>query len=151
MTGGRLKRVRPFLDDDDFCFTYGDGLSSLDIKALVNFHRAHGKLATVTAVRPPGRFGSIEIEGPKVASFLEKPKGDGGWINGGFFVLKPAVLDLIEGDQTVWEDAPLHKLIAKGELNAFVHTGFWEPMDTLRDRFQLEHLWASGEAPWKVW
>lgn len=151
MTGGRLKRVRPYLENDDFCFTYGDGVSSVNIADLIAFHRKSGKVATVTAVQPPGRFGSLEIENDRVASFLEKPQGDGGWINGGFFVLKPKALDFIDGDETVWEQDPLRRLVAAGELAAFVHADFWQPMDTLRDRYHLESLWATGKAPWKVW
>lgn len=151
MTGGRLKRVRSFIDDGDFCFTYGDGLSSVNISALVEFHKYHKKLATVTAVSPPGRFGSMEIENTKVVNFVEKPRGDGGWINGGFFVLSPGVLDFIDGDEAVWEDTPLRRLVASDQLRAYIHDGFWQPMDTLRDRYHLERLWASGEAPWRVW
>ncbi len=151
MTGGRLKRVREYLGAEDFCFTYGDGLGSVDIRALVAFHRAHGRLATVTAVQPPGRFGSINLSGEKIVSFEEKPHGDGAWINGGFFVLSPKVIDRIEGDDTVWERTPMETLAARGELRAWFHRGFWQPMDTLRDKNQLEELWASGRAPWKVW
>lgn len=152
MTGGRLKRVAKYLQNEDaFCFTYGDGVSDLNISASLAFHRAHGKLATVTAVRPPGRFGSLDIEKDVVRGFVEKPLGDGGRINGGFFVLSPAVIDLIEGDRTVWELEPMAKLSAAGELRAFEHTGFWQPMDTLREKNLLEDLWASGKAPWKVW
>ncbi|AHF04027.1 glucose-1-phosphate cytidylyltransferase [Marichromatium purpuratum 984] len=151
-TGGRLKRVADYLDAEaPFCFTYGDGLSDVDIGALVAFHRDHGHLATVTAVQAPGRYGAIKREGARVAAFTEKPRGDGGLINGGFFVLSPACLELIAGDETGWEGEPLARLSAMGELMAFEHQGFWRPMDTLRDRTQLEALWRSGAAPWKTW
>jgi glucose-1-phosphate cytidylyltransferase len=151
-TGGRLRRVAPYLaGEEDFCMTYGDGLSDVDIGALVAFHRQEGRLATVTAVRPPGRFGGLEREGSRVRRFVEKPRGDGGSINGGFFVLSPKVLDLIEGDDTVWEREPLESLAERGELAAFDHPGFWQPMDTVRERNLLEALWASGAAPWKRW
>ncbi len=150
MTGGRLKRIAPYVRDDDaFLCTYGDGLSDVNLATLLAFHRAHGKRATVTAVQPPGRFGVLGIEGTSVRNFHEKPTGDGGWINGGFFVLAPSVLDEIEGDATYFEREPLERLAAGGELEAFEHAGFWQPMDTLRDRNQLEALWQSGEAPWK--
>jgi glucose-1-phosphate cytidylyltransferase len=149
-TGGRLKRVKDYLDDD-FCMTYGDGVGSIDIGALIDFHRSHGKLATMTAVQPPGRFGALQIDGNRVDSFIEKPQGDGGKINGGFFVLSPGVLDYIEGDQTFWEGKPLELLATQGELHAFSHKGFWQPMDTMRDKMHLEELWASGKAPWKLW
>jgi len=152
MTGGRLKRVADYIDDDEpFCLTYGDGVSNVDISASVAFHKAHGLQATLTAAYPPGRFGALDIQNNKVTSFKEKPKGDGGMINGGFFVLSPKVLKLIEGDQTVWEQTPLERLAENGQLAAFQHHGFWQPMDTLRDRTYLEDLWASGKAPWKVW
>ncbi|WP_270934075.1 glucose-1-phosphate cytidylyltransferase [Falsiroseomonas oryzae] len=152
MTGGRLKRVAPYLAGEDaFCMTYGDGVGDVDITALIAFHRAHGRQATVTAVIPPGRFGALSREGTRVAAFTEKPPGDGGTINGGFFVLSPRVLDRIAGDDTVWENEPLAALARDGELHAFDHRGFWQPMDTLRDRDLLERLWASGEAPWRVW
>jgi len=152
MTGGRLKRVAPHLRGEDaFCMTYGDGVADIDVGALISFHRAHGRLATVTAVTPPGRFGALRRDGPRVDAFLEKPPGDGGAINGGFFVLSPRVLDRIEGDATVWEDEPLSSLAAEGELMGYDHRGFWQPMDTLRDRDQLERLWASGKAPWRIW
>jgi glucose-1-phosphate cytidylyltransferase len=151
-TGGRLRRIRHLLSDEDaFCMTYGDGVADVDIRALVAFHAAQGRLATVTAVAPPGRFGSLERDGNRVTAFTEKPPGDGGSINGGFFVLSPAVLDRIEGDSSVWEQEPLRSLARDGELAAFDHTGFWQPMDTLRDRELLERLWASGQAPWRVW
>jgi glucose-1-phosphate cytidylyltransferase len=152
MTGGRLKRVAEYLKNEEaFCFTYGDGLADIDIRKLVAFHRAHGKLATVTAVRPPGRYGAVEVEGGQVRSFVEKPRGDGGWINGGFFVLHPKAIDYIAEDATSWEREPLARLAADGELCAFEHRGFWQPMDTLREKNLLEKLWASGAAPWKAW
>ena len=150
MTGGRLKRVAPFLSED-FCLTYGDGLANVDIAKLIAFHKASGTLATLTAVQPPGRFGALDITGTKVVSFLEKPIGDGGRINGGFFVISPKVLDYIEGDTTVWEQQPLERLAREGQLAAYRHEGFWLPMDTLRDKNRLEELWQSGTAPWKVW
>ena len=152
MTGGRLKRVGAYLDgESDFCFTYGDGVSDVNIGAVIDFHRSHGKLATVTAVKPPGRYGALERHGPQVVGFAEKPRGDGGLINGGFFVLKPACLDYIAGDQVPWESAPLSKLATVGQLMAYEHLGFWQPMDTLREKNLLEELWASGKAPWKSW
>lgn len=151
MTGGRLKRVASYLGDEDFCFTYGDGVADVDIRAVVDFHRGHGRKATLTAVQPPGRFGALELDGDRVRSFLEKPEGDGGWINGGFFVLSPAVLAEVDGDRTVWEREPMERLAAAGELRAYFHRGFWQPMDTLRDRNQLEELWSTGRAPWKAW
>lgn len=151
MTGGRLKRVGGYLDTDKpFCLTYGDGLAAIDIGALVSFHESHGRKATITAVAPPGRFGALEFDGEMVKSFREKPAGDGGLINGGFFVVDPSVLDLIEGDTTVWEQGPLEQLAACGELGAFRHDAFWQPMDTLRDKLMLEELWRTG-APWKCW
>jgi glucose-1-phosphate cytidylyltransferase len=152
MTGGRLKAIRPYLDEDEpFCFTYGDGVADIDIGALVAFHKSHGKRATITAVAPPGRFGALEFDGALVKSFREKPLGDGGKINGGFFVASPSVLDLIDGPGTIWENEPLERLATGGELAAFHHDGFWQPMDTLRDKLYLEQLWTSGQAPWKVW
>jgi glucose-1-phosphate cytidylyltransferase len=151
MTGGRLKRVGKYLDDGPFCFTYGDGVSDVDISRLVALHRGHGKRATVTAIQPPGRYGALNIEGSAVTSFQEKPAGDGAWINGGFFVLNPDVLGYIEGDATSWEVGPLQRLASEGELMAYQHTGFWQAMDTLRDQNQLEDLWRRGNAPWKVW
>lgn len=151
LTGGRLKRVRDYLSDEDFCFTYGDGVSSVDIGKLVAFHKKHGKSATVTAVQPPGRFGALEMTGNSVNSFVEKPHGDGMYINGGFFVLNPKVIDLIDDDSTIWERKPLEILAQTGQLEAFKHDGFWQPMDTLRDKQYLEELWLSGKAPWKVW
>jgi glucose-1-phosphate cytidylyltransferase len=152
MTGGRLRRVREFVRDEEaFCFTYGDGVADVDVTALIAFHRGHGRKATVTAVRPPGRYGALDMDGDMVRGFAEKPQGDGGLINGGFFVLDPAVIDYIEGDATPWESAPMEKLARDGELVAFAHDGFWQPMDTLREKKHLEELWASGRAPWKVW
>jgi len=152
LTGGRLKRVAQYLKDEEvFFFTYGDGLADVDISALLKFHNAHGKLATVTAVTPPGRYGALYLDGSDVKGFLEKPQGQGGYINGGFFVLSPKVLDLIEGDESSWEGAPLEQLAHDGQLAAFPHDGFWQPMDTLREKNHLEQLWASGAAPWKVW
>jgi glucose-1-phosphate cytidylyltransferase len=150
-TGGRLGRVRRYLDGSTFCMTYGDGVSDVNIKALLEFHRRHGKRATVTAVQPPGRFGAMEIDGNAVHHFLEKPKGGEGWINGGFFVLEPGVLDLISGDDTYWEKSPMETLAQQGQLQACRHHGFWQPMDTMRDKTLLESLWAAGKAPWKVW
>ena len=151
-TGGRLKRLARYLDPGEaFCMTYGDGVADVDISGLVDFHARHGKSATVTAVIPPGRYGALMLEGDEVRSFTEKPPGDNAFINGGFFVLNPEVIDRIDGDETPWEMAPLEGLARDGELQAFRHTGFWQPMDTLRDRTTLENLWASGEAPWKVW
>ncbi len=150
-TGGRLKRVADYLGDEAFCFTYGDGLSDVDISAQLQFHRRQGGLATVCAVQPPGRFGAIDIEGHRITRFEEKPSGDGSWINGGFFVLERGVFDYISGDETVWEREPLEFLARAGQLSAFKHEGFWQPMDTLRDRMKLEELWQSGRAPWKVW
>jgi glucose-1-phosphate cytidylyltransferase len=151
MTGGRLKRVADYLQGEDaFCFTYGDGVADVDVAASIAFHRSHGKLATVTAVQPPGRYGALQLDGSKVRGFTEKP-GDGGLINGGFFVLSPGCLDRIAGDATSWEAEPLAGLAADGELMAFTHTGFWQPMDTLREKTLLENLWDSSRAPWKVW
>lgn len=151
MTGGRLKRVASYLDDEDFCMTYGDGVTDLDLSALIAFHRTHGRLATVTAVQPPGRFGSLNLSGHMVRSFEEKPIGDGGWINGGFFVLSPKVLEHIEGDDTIWERGPMEALAAGDNLAAYFQHGFWHAMDTLRDKNYLESLWESGKAPWKRW
>ena len=151
LTGGRLKRVRHYLDDGDFCFTYGDGVADVDLTQLIAFHKRHGKQATVTAVQPPGRFGALDLSGTDVKSFIEKPHGDGMYINGGFFVLSPKVIDLIDGDSTIWERKPLETLANSGELQAFIHNGFWQPMDTLRDKQHLEELWESGKAPWKTW
>ncbi len=152
LTGGRLKRVGSYLKDDEaFCFTYGDGVSDIDIGKLVAFHESHGKAATVTAVQPPGRYGALALDGAMVRGFVEKPRGDGGRINGGFFVLSPSCIDLIEGDHSTWEVEPLNRLAAAGQLMAFEHAGFWQAMDTLRDKTHLEQLWASGRAPWKTW
>mgnify|MGYP006080883409 FL=1 len=152
LTGGRLKKVSEYLKDEDaFCFTYGDGVSDIDISKTIEFHQSHGKLATVSAVLPPGRYGALNLDGNQVMGFTEKPLGDGGVINGGFFVLSPQVLDLIDGDQTSWEDGPLSKLAKNNELMAFRHKGFWQPMDTLRDKNNLEDLWSKGHAPWRTW
>lgn len=148
-TGGRLKRLKPWLGHETFMATYGDGLSNVDLHALVAFHKAHGKLATVTAVRPPSRFGGLVFEGDKITEFIEKPQLGEGWINGGFFVLEPGVLDYIVGDDTVWERSPLERLAAEGQLTAFRHEGFFQPMDTLREKQLLQGLWDSGSAPWK--
>ncbi len=151
-TGGRLKRVAEYLKNEEaFCFTYGDGVADIDISALVNFHRAHGKPATVTAVQPPGRYGALRLKGAEVTGFSEKPRGDGGLINGGFFVLSPNVISLIADDKTAWEVEPLETLARRGELAAFEHKGFWQPMDTLREKNMLEALWNDGRAPWKTW
>ena len=152
MTGGRLKRVASYLmQDEAFCFTYGDGVSDVDIKAEIAYHKHHGKLATVLAVHPPGRYGALQMEGKKVVGFSEKPKGDGGLINGGFFVLSPKCIEMIAGDQTSWEDEPLKLLSQQGQLMALEHHGFWQPMDTLREKKLLEDLWMTGKAPWKSW
>ncbi len=152
MTGGRLKRVASYLQGEDaFCFTYGDGVSDVNITALIAFHKAQQVKATLTATLPPGRFGVLELQGTRVRSFQEKPRGDGGLINGGFFVLSPSVIDYIDGDSCIWERAPLEALAQEGQLSAFEHGGFWQPMDTLRDKTHLEELWQSGQAPWKVW
>ena len=151
MTGGRLRRITRYLGDGPFCMTYGDGVSNVDIGKLIAFHRGHGKAATLTAVNPPGRFGSLDLKSSRVERFTEKPPGDGAYISGGFFVLERRALDVIEDDQTVWERGPLEKLTAAGELMAYRHSGFWQPMDTLRDKQHLEALWQSGQAPWKTW
>src|SRR5688572_8312085 len=150
-TGGRLKRVRGHLGNETFCFTYGDGVADINIQSLVAFHRAHGKPVTVTAIRPPGRFGALSLTGPLVNRFQEKPAGDGSWISGGFFVLEPSVIDRIDGDKTAWEAEPLGGLALEGNVMAYQHDGFWQSMDTLRDKNVLEDLWAGGEPPWKVW
>lgn len=151
-TGGRLARVREYIGDDDFCFTYGDGVANIDISGLVSHHQRHGKLATVTAVTPPGRYGAIDAdESGMVRGFAEKPRGDGAWISGGYFVLSPKVLAYIGGDDTSWEQESLPKLVAEAQLATYEHRGFWQPMDTLRDRNQLEDLWRAGNAPWKIW
>jgi glucose-1-phosphate cytidylyltransferase len=152
LTGGRLKRVADYVRNEEaFCFTYGDGVADVDITAQLRFHQAHGKLATVTAVQPPGRYGALVRDGDAVLGFQEKPPGDGAWINGGFFVLNPKVLDFIQGDKTSWESEPLQKIAKQGQLEAFEHCGFWQPMDTLRDKTHLEQLWETGNAPWKCW
>jgi glucose-1-phosphate cytidylyltransferase len=152
MTGGRLKRVASYVRDEEaFCFTYGDGVSDVNIAKLIEFHRSHGKLATLTAALPPGRFGALDIQNGRVMAFQEKPRGDGGMINGGYFVLSPKVIDLVRDDSSTWEATPLERLAASDELRAFEHEGFWQPMDTLRDRVHLEELWQSGKAPWKKW
>lgn len=151
MTGGRLGRVKQHVGNTTFCMTYGDGVSDIDISQLLKWHHDQGRQATVTAVQPPGRFGSLQIEGSGVNSFIEKPQGDGGWINAGFFVLEPSVFDLIEGDSCIWEQKPLNTLAHRGELTAYKHTGFWQAMDTLRDYQQLEGLWQTDQAPWRTW
>lgn len=152
MTGGRLKRVADYVKDEEFFFfTYGDGVGDIDITKSIEFHKSHGKLATMTATYPPGRFGALEIEDGRITHFLEKPKGDGGMINGGYFVMSPKVIDYIAEDATIWEQEPLRNLAMDGELMAYEHHGFWQPMDTLRDKQHLEELWSSGKAPWRVW
>jgi glucose-1-phosphate cytidylyltransferase len=151
MTGGRLRRVLPYVGDETFCFTYGDGVADVDVTALVDQHRESGALATVTAVQPSGRFGALEIDSDRVSGFLEKPRGDGAWINGGFFVLEPSVGRYIDGDDSVWEREPLETLAAEGQLQPYFHRGFWHAMDTLRERQELEDMWATGDAPWCVW
>ncbi|KQM68374.1 glucose-1-phosphate cytidylyltransferase [Sphingomonas sp. Leaf20] len=152
MTGGRLKRVAEYVKDEEFFFfTYGDGVADIDITKSIEFHRSHGKAATLTATYPPGRFGALQIEGGQITEFLEKPQGDGGMINGGYFVLSPKVLDYLEDDSTTWEQEPLRTLATDGELMAYEHHGFWQPMDTLRDKQHLESLWQSGKAPWRIW
>lgn len=152
MIGGRIKRILPFIGNDEaFCLTYGDGVADIDIKETLALHKREGRLATVTATQPPGRFGAVNFEGNRVTGFQEKPRGDGGWINGGFFVLSPKVGDYIEGDETVWEKEPMANLAAEGQLTVFFHRGFWHPMDTLRDKRYLEDLWANDKAPWKTW
>lgn len=151
MTGGRLKKVQDYVGNESFCLTYGDGVGDVDVSNLVSFHKMHGRNATLTGVRPPGRFGALEVEGTKVSGFQEKPDGDGSWINGGFFVLEPSVFDLVENDSTIWERSPLESLAGSNQLSIYKHGGFWQPMDTLRDKLHLEELWESGKAPWKVW
>lgn len=152
MTGGRLKRVEPYLkDEDSFCFTYGDGVGDIDITKTIEFHRAGGTAVTVTATQPRGRFGALRLERDKVVDFHEKPAGDGAWVNGGFFVLTPKVFSYLSGDDTVWEQEPLERLAREGQVLAYRHSGFWQPMDTMYDRTMLEELWAGGHAPWKVW
>jgi glucose-1-phosphate cytidylyltransferase len=152
LTGGRLKRVQNYIENEEFfCFTYGDGIADIDISAQIRFHRQHGKLATITAVQPPGRYGALLLKGTQVQGFQEKPPGDGAWINGGFFILNPQAISYIQDDQSSWEGEALQTLASQGQLQSFTHPGFWQPMDTLRDKIQLEHLWASGKAPWKSW
>lgn len=151
MTGGRLKRVSNYLNGETFCFTYGDGVGDVDITAAIAFHRREGRLATLTGVQPPGRYGALETDGNRVVRFQEKPDGDGGWINGGFFVLESGVVDLISDDATIWERKPLEALAESRQLNIYKHAGFWQPMDTLRDKMLLEDLWAAGKAPWRIW
>ncbi len=151
LTGGRLKRVRDYLGDEDFCFTYGDGVGDVNIGESIAFHKSHGKLATLTATRPPGRFGALNIDGESITSFKEKPIDDGGWVNGGFFVLSPKVIDYIDGDDVMWEFEPLERIAEDGQLQAYHHDGFWQPMDTLRDKQNLETLWQSDTPPWKSW
>ena len=152
MTGGRIKRILPYIGDDEaFCFTYGDGVADVDISACIALHKSSGLIATVTAARPPGRFGAIQFEGNRVTGFREKPVGDDGWINGGFFVASPKVGAYIDGDSTVWEKDPMERLAAEGQLGVYFHRDFFQPMDTLRDRRHLEELWSTGEAPWKIW
>ena len=151
LTGGRLKRVHQYVQDETFCLTYGDGVSDVNLRALIEFHQEHKRKATVTAIQPPGRYGALKLSGQQVHSFQEKPAGDGAWINGGFFVLEPEVLDMIEGDDTSWESEPLQQLAQQGELMAYPHKGFWQAMDTLRDKTYLEDLWEKELAPWKIW
>lgn len=151
MTGGRMRRVRDYIRDGTFLFTYGDGVADVDLAKLVAFHQEGGRLATVTAVQPPGRYGALEVESGQVRSFQEKPLGDGGWINGGFFVLEPGVLDYIDGDGITWENQPLRRLAAEGQLGAYTHYGFWHAMDTVRDRTMLEEMWQQNRAPWRIW
>ena len=150
-TGGRLRRIRSFLGDEDFCFTYGDGVSNVNIRNLISFHKAKNTLATVTAVLPPSRYGVLVLDENNIRGFEEKPEEEGGWINGGFFVLSPKVIDYIDGDETMWEHAPMRRLVSQGKLSAFPHKDFWHPMDTLRDKKCLEEMWNSGKPPWKVW
>jgi glucose-1-phosphate cytidylyltransferase len=151
MTGGRIKRIQPYIGNETFMLTYGDGVGNINIRELLEFHKKHGKYATLTAVQPSGRFGALDLNGNEIKAFKEKPKGDGAWINGGFFVLEPQIFDYIEGDETIWERDPLENLAKDGQLMAYKHTGFWKPMDTLRDKRELEALWQSGNPPWKVW
>ncbi len=151
MTGGRLRRVREYLGNETFCMTYGDGVADVDVARLVDFHRGEGREATLTGVQPPGRYGALEIDGNRIVKFQEKPEGDGAWINGGFFVLEPSVLDRIPDDSTIWERGPLESLAAAGQLSVYRHQGFWRPMDTLRDKVHLEELWLKNKAPWKTW
>jgi glucose-1-phosphate cytidylyltransferase len=151
MTGGRLKRIKEYVDDKTFCFTYGDGVADVQIDKLIKFHNDNKTIATVTAVQPPGRFGTLDVKQDKIISFKEKPPGDGNWINGGYFVLEPSVFDYLKDDSTVWEREPLEKLAKDKQLSAYKHSGFWQPLDTLRDKNKLEDLWSKGNAPWKIW
>lgn len=151
MTGGRLKRVKEYVKNEAFCFTYGDGVGNVNIKELIEFHRKNGKYAMVTAVQPPGRYGALDIDGSMVNNFQEKPQGDGAWINGGFFVLEPKAIDYVDDDATIWERKPMERLVADGQMCGYCHRGFWQPMDTLREKVHLEELWMSGKAPWKIW
>jgi glucose-1-phosphate cytidylyltransferase len=151
MTGGRLKRIKEYVDDKTFCFTYGDGVADVQIDKLIKFHNDNKTIATVTAVQPPGRFGTLDVKQDKIISFKEKPPGDGNWINGGYFVLEPSVFDYLKDDSTVWEREPLEKLAKDEQLSAYKHSGFWQPLDTLRDKNKLEDLWSKGNAPWKIW
>ncbi|QJD85220.1 glucose-1-phosphate cytidylyltransferase [Cohnella herbarum] len=151
MTGGRLKRVRSHVGNETFCFTYGDGVGNVNIEQLIKFHNQKGRLATVTTVQPPGRFGAIDLHEDRIVGFKEKPQGDGNWVNGGFFVLEPSIFDYIEGDGTTWEQDPVEELARRGQLSAYLHEGFWQPMDTMRDKVKLEELWQTGIAPWQVW
>jgi glucose-1-phosphate cytidylyltransferase len=151
MTGGRMKRIRQYVEDGPFCFTYGDGVADIDIRKLIAFHRQHGRLVTVTSVLPPGRYGVLEIEGAQVNKFVEKPHGEAGWINGGFFVVEPKAIDYIDAEDTIWEQEPMRRLAANGQLTAYKHDGFWQAMDTLRDKQHLQSLWDAGRAPWRVW
>lgn len=151
MTGGRIRRLAPWIGSETFMVTYGDGVANIDLRRLAEFHRSHGKLATITAVRPPARFGGLSFEGDRVVEFTEKPQTGAGWINGGFFVLEPEVLDYIDGDDSIWEREPLERIAADGELMAYKHSDYWQPMDTLREKHYLQDLWDSGQAPWKVW
>jgi glucose-1-phosphate cytidylyltransferase len=151
LTGGRVRRIAPYVQGETFCLTYGDGVSDIDLGALIRFHKSHGKLATVTAIQPPGRYGALEIDDAAVTGFTEKPAGDGAWINGGFFVLEPGIFDLLHGDQVSWEGEPIQRLVAMDQLTAYRHTGFWQAMDTLRDKNHLESLYAAGSAPWTAW
>jgi len=151
MTGGRLKKIKKYVEDETFCFTYGDGLSDVNISNLIDFHKNNNSKATVTAIQPPGRYGSLNIEGDKVTTFNEKPVGDGNWINGGFFVLEPSIFDYIDNDTTIWEKDPLEKLVKENQVNVYKHDGFWQSMDTLRDKTYLEELWSNENPPWKIW
>ncbi len=151
MTGGRLKRIQQYLDDEDFCFTYGDGLGDVNIIKLIEFHKQQKTLATVTAVQPPGRFGALDVEQNRIVRFDEKPAGDGTWVSGGYFVLSPKVFEYIDGDKTSWEKKSLERLANEGQLTAYTHSGFWKPLDTLRDKIHLDELWSTGKAPWKIW